>query len=304
MRRWLPALLILGLARPLLAADIPGSRDHLVVPRYAGSEILGYEAKVFEAARLVVKPIGRGPIEAATATAQGAVTRIRYLAPPGRSGIELYRNYRNALQEAGFRIVYACEEAACGPIQTLTGWDRRGTSTPRYLAAERAADGMKVAVFVAGELVPSSFKGRSGYEVLVVEPRQMEQKVAVVRATAMAGDMAATGRVQLYAIQFDTDRATLRPESQEQLKEIAAFIASQRGNFLVVGHTDMTGAFERNQTLSAERAAAVVAALSSRHGVARSRLTPVGVGPAAPVASNRTPEGRARNRRVEVVEQP
>ena len=68
----------------------------------------------------------------------------------------------------------------------------------------------------------------------------------------------------------------------------------------IVGHTDNAGAYEHNMTLSQARARSVVTALVSKHGIAAARLTAVGVGPVAPVASNKTEEGRAKNRRVEL----
>jgi outer membrane protein OmpA-like peptidoglycan-associated protein len=71
---------------------------------------------------------------------------------------------------------------------------------------------------------------------------------------------------------------------------------------LVVGHTDNVGSYGFNMDLSQRRAAAVVAALAGRFGIARDRLSPVGVSYASPVASNRAEEGRAKNRRVELVE--
>ena len=70
----------------------------------------------------------------------------------------------------------------------------------------------------------------------------------------------------------------------------------------VVGHTDNIGILEANLKLSADRADAVVKALTGK-GIAASRLKASGVGPYSPVASNRTDEGKARNRRVELVEQ-
>jgi outer membrane protein OmpA-like peptidoglycan-associated protein len=72
----------------------------------------------------------------------------------------------------------------------------------------------------------------------------------------------------------------------------------------VVGHTDNAGTLEANLALSRGRAAAVVKELtSSRHGIAASRLSAQGVGPLVPVASNRSEAGRAKNRRVDLVEQ-
>jgi outer membrane protein OmpA-like peptidoglycan-associated protein len=71
---------------------------------------------------------------------------------------------------------------------------------------------------------------------------------------------------------------------------------------IIVGHTDGKGAFDYNLSLSQRRAQAVVSALNSGHGIKSSRLTAAGAGMIAPVASNRTDEGRAKNRRVEIVE--
>ena len=71
----------------------------------------------------------------------------------------------------------------------------------------------------------------------------------------------------------------------------------------VVGHTDSVGQIEANMKLSQARAEAVVQALTKSHGVAATRLKAHGAGPIAPVVTNRTEEGRAKNRRVELVEQ-
>lgn len=72
--------------------------------------------------------------------------------------------------------------------------------------------------------------------------------------------------------------------------------------FLIVEHTDNVGDFGTNQTLSRDRAAAVTEALASGHGVPRSAMVSVGIGMAAPAASNSDEAGRAKNRRVEIVE--
>lgn len=69
----------------------------------------------------------------------------------------------------------------------------------------------------------------------------------------------------------------------------------------MVGHTDDVGALDYNMNLSQRRAKAVVESLVSRYGINTDRLHPIGVGPSAPAASNETEEGRARNRRVELV---
>ena len=108
--------------------------------------------------------------------------------------------------------------------------------------------------------------------------------------------------INVYGLYFDTDKAELREDSRPQLREIASFLEDNQSiKVLVVGHTDNVGDLSYNQGLSERRAAAVVDELVADHGVNRQRLTPVGVGMAAPVASNLSESGRALNRRVELV---
>jgi outer membrane protein OmpA-like peptidoglycan-associated protein len=106
----------------------------------------------------------------------------------------------------------------------------------------------------------------------------------------------------VYGIYFASGKADLTPESGAALTAIGDLLARNPALALhVVGHTDNVGELAANLDLSSRRAAAVVAALMREHGVAATRLEPHGVGPLAPVGSNATEEGRARNRRVELV---
>jgi outer membrane protein OmpA-like peptidoglycan-associated protein len=89
------------------------------------------------------------------------------------------------------------------------------------------------------------------------------------------------------------------------LAEIAKLLEASGGlKVWVVGHTDYVGSAESNVTLAGARARAVVQALVKQHGIDAKRLASFGVGPYAPIAPNAGEEGRARNRRVELVVQP
>jgi outer membrane protein OmpA-like peptidoglycan-associated protein len=124
-----------------------------------------------------------------------------------------------------------------------------------------------------------------------------------IDAKAMARDIGQTGRVAIYGILFDTGKSELKPESGPALAEIAKLLNETPAlKVYVVGHTDMVADLATNVKLSQARAQSVVNALVGLHGIAAARLIAYGSGPYAPVASNRTEEGRAKNRRVELVE--
>ena len=123
---------------------------------------------------------------------------------------------------------------------------------------------------------------------------------ATNEAKKLADALAQSGHVAIYGIYFDIDQATLEPESQTALDHILALLKGDPAlRVEVQGHTDNTGTPAHNVTLSDQRAASVKKWLVD-HGIAEARLTPKGFGDTQPVADNRTPEGRAKNRRVEL----
>jgi OOP family OmpA-OmpF porin len=145
--------------------------------------------------------------------------------------------------------------------------------------------------------------GNGMYTVFIVEKEAMEQDVAA-DASSMANSIRESGKVALYGIYFDTGKSVLKPESVSTLQEIAKLLKADPSlKLYVVGHTDNVGAYDANLKLSQERASAVVTALVTQHSVSAANLKACGDGPTAPVASNDKEEGRALNRRVELVKQ-
>ena len=113
-----------------------------------------------------------------------------------------------------------------------------------------------------------------------------------------------SGKAVVYGVYFDFNKTDITPESTATLTEITKLLQQDlKLRLYVVGHTDNVGGFDYNMDLSQRRAEAVVKELAARYQVDGSRLKALGVGPAAPVTSNETEEGRARNRRVELVKQ-
>lgn len=137
-------------------------------------------------------------------------------------------------------------------------------------------------------------------ELVVLERKAMTSKLSFLDAAAMKKKLDADGRVALY-INFDTDKATLRPDATPAIDEIAKLLQSDPALKLSIdGHTDSTGSAERNRVLSRERAEAVRGALLAK-GIAAERLSAQGFGPDKPLAENDSESGRAKNRRVELV---
>jgi hypothetical protein len=129
-------------------------------------------------------------------------------------------------------------------------------------------------------------------------------RVAESETDVLYDALAADGRWATQGILFETGKADLKPESRPVLKEIAATL-EQHGDLkiLIEGHTDNVGSAASNLTLSDARAAAVKAALVAEHGADGARITTQGLGDTKPAVPNTTAEGRAQNRRVEIVKQ-
>jgi outer membrane protein OmpA-like peptidoglycan-associated protein len=131
----------------------------------------------------------------------------------------------------------------------------------------------------------------------------MQQDVAA-NADALKNGLAQNGHVEVPGIYFDFNKSDLKPESKPALDELVKLLQADPSlRVWVVGHTDNVGSAETNLTLSKARAASVIGALTAA-GIALARLAPFGNGPYAPVSTNATDEGRAKNRRVELVAQP
>ncbi len=141
------------------------------------------------------------------------------------------------------------------------------------------------------------------YGLRIVEKEAMVQEV-VADAKSLMSDIQAKGSASVYGIYFDFDKADIKPESEPAIKEIAKLLQENRGlKLYVVGHTDNVGTIDYNMKLSKARADAVMKELVTKYKITAERLKSYGVGQLAPVSSNKTDEGRAKNRRVELVEQ-
>jgi OmpA-OmpF porin, OOP family len=325
----LAAALLTSLAA-VAQQEAAGAKDFPLIKRYEGSRLIGYESRPFDSAKLIVGKLTLGdngqPAPDSVRELEGRHTRLLYLAPPTRSSLEVFRNYENELAAKGFTILFKCSgEEQCQsvgaelyrvlypPTKALQNNELSKVALnvpeePHYLAATlaRPEGPIAVSLYVAvdrGAAFPET-KDRVAVLLDVVEDKPMETKMVTVDAGKMAKDIAATGRVALYGLYFDTDKAELKPESAPSLGEIGKLLKAQPDlKVYIVGHTDNVGGFDYNMSLSQRRAKSVVDQLVQSYGIAADRLKPAGAGMIAPVATNDDEAGRGKNRRVEIVKQ-
>ncbi len=197
------------------------------------------------------------------------------------SVIQIMRNYANAVRSMGGTVIFegAPQEAECAELNGLN-----------MVVGKAVKDGNEMWIEVA------SLGGDDFYLTLVLK-ELMKQDVT---ASAMFETLNRDGHIALY-INFDTGKSVIKPESKSIINEIVQMMkANPDLKISVEGHTDNVGNPASNKTLSEERAKSVVAAIVEQ-GINAERLSQAGYGQDRPVGDNNTVEGRARNRRVELV---
>lgn len=252
--------------------DAEGCTDHPLLTRMPEFYIQDCEMRDFDQMDFVNK-------QGTAATVEGKRYYISHYInsdaqPP--SEIQILRNFTNAIQKIGGTKIY--EERS-----------------DVYLKVEKGD--MTTWIHV------HTWNDGAGYDLNIVEEKRMAQDI-VADAKSMAKDIKTTGKVAIYGIYFDFNKADVKPESEPTLKEIANLLKQNpKLDLYIVGHTDNVGSFNANMDLSQRRAEAVLQVLTTKYGVDKKRLKSHGVGPLSPASPNKTEEGRAKNRRVELVEQ-
>jgi OmpA-OmpF porin, OOP family len=308
---------------PSTAQDVPNSKDPAGMKRYEGSELIGYRAPRFDEYLLPLGPptsITPAAYEKSKAL-EGQVSCYTYLAPTGRSPAELFRNYKQEFQRLGIEVLYekrAGEHGWFGSVSDKLAADSDLTQVLGYDEADerllvgksRDAKPSYYVVFVTAYkdgVIPERLqarvaKGQPLAALVVVTADTMEKKMVFVNADEMKQAIHDSGKVALYGLYFDIDKDQVKPESQPTMDEIAKLLKSEPSLRLhVVGHTDNQGKADYNLDLSRRRATSVARELTGKYGIPANRLDAFGCGVYAPIASNEAEDGRAKNRRVELV---
>jgi len=203
---------------------------------------------------------------------EGAKEEIKYICEPDLSPAAVGGNVAGALAAAGYEVTL--REPYFTTRYTVTG--KKG---PQWVTV---------------------YAEKGNYVLTTLRLKELDQ---VMEATAegWADAINKNGRVSVYGINFDTGKATLRPDSEQVLQEVSKLLQGNPDWYLLVGgHTDSTGSDAVNVPLSRQRAEAVIAWLA-KAGIDGQRLTPAGFGARKPVGDNATDDGRAKNRRVDLI---
>ena len=237
----------------------------------------------------------------ATIAVEGKLFRGKYNLGRDRSysSIEFRRNYEMAVaQLGGTRIAGTLDTGAAR--RALEGTSPEPTGYCFSFACDEAdfylirQGGKEWWIAVATGVVPLH-----GF-VTVLEKQGMAKSFAFLDADKLKAALDANGRVPVY-IEFDIDRASLRPSARPAIDEIVKLMQQNAAlKVSIEGHTDDTGTPARNQPLSLARAETVRAELIAA-GIAPARMKTAGFGAIRPLAPGTGEDARARNRRVELV---
>ncbi len=289
-------------------SDIKGGEDYPLVSRFKGSILEWYQVRNFD--RYFMLSLKDNKIS--NYEINGKITRIQYSVGKEHTVTEIYKSYENSLKEKGFETLITLNDKNCGvnlqeqvyndefnglnklPGEALNPGDDEFT----YLGAKKKIEGKNIYIvvytaFERGDLVVTFD---------AIEVQAMEEGLVTVKA--LNEKILANGYIAIYDIHFDTGKSEIKPESAEALKNIAEYFKTHRNKkYFIVGHTDNVGDFTSNMTLSEKRAKSVVNELVTKYSVKADQLKAYGVASLSPITSNLKDEGKAKNRRVEIVKQ-
>jgi outer membrane protein OmpA-like peptidoglycan-associated protein len=273
----LAAPLLLQICSAIAGNDVAKSKDHPLLTRYPGSFITDYSKNYNGTVFKVATPGG----PETTQTVEGDTTSITYFydsTDQQPSPLQVIRNYQNAIKAIGGTVVY----------ERMPEGGDAGETTLRATASGKD-------IWV--KLTPGYGAPTNYYQLVIAEVAAMSQ---VVSANAILDELKKNGFIALH-INFDTGKAELKQDGLDTVQQIAAALKQDAILKLSVeGHTDNVGDAASNKKLSAARAKSVMNAIVAA-GTDGSRLSAAGFGQEKPVADNRTEDGRAKNRRVELV---
>lgn len=293
----MPALLIMAAVTVAAAAPPP-------IQPFPGGKPVATSTRAFEEYWMPLgKLIGEAQAEKYELIG-GKWTHSAFVTPGGHSVAEIFRHYEMQAARAGLEVVYQCKGLECGEGGRKTNNDWWPLSDHRrFMAARLRRPGGDL--WVSVHVHARAATGPVTHELDVIEakppvnapPPRNEADVAT-----LAKELKTDGRVVLRSLRFVDGKPLILPESEKVVGAIAELLSRDPNLRLhLVVHGDNSAPAQAGIELSRKRAAAVAQMLTRKHRIPQARVQPAGVGPLAPLASNRNEDGRALNRRVELV---
>lgn len=267
--------------------DKEGSKDFPLISRMNGFYILEYNEKEYDRYAFLL-PAGKDAFK--KSEVEGKFTTISYKNKEGikPSRLQILKNYINATKKIGGKIIFDGDGRE---------WGFDGGLYTVFDATMKFTDKGKE-IWVGLTFDNSYLEPDIVYVLTIVEKEEMKQDV--VASADMLQALNTAGRVALY-INFDTGKDIIKPESQGVIEEVVNLLNDNPMlNLSVEGHTDNAGLPASNLRLSEMRAKAVMNALVAK-GIAAKRLSSKGFGQTKPLEDNSSEDGKAKNRRVELV---
>ena len=308
----------------ILHSDVKGSKVSPFITRFKGSIIQYYKVEKWNKYVLPVSKIenmGGQKGWKKKLNIAGEVNRIQYSTSKNNNPVFVAENYKNALKSSDWKILFSgCGDNELG--NSSYEWcyyyygsdglslDKFGNKfSPRgenhcYIAAKYETDD---STYYASIYISDKNESPKGLHFTLITEDLIKVKnpdLGLVTAKLLTDKINTKGHLSLDGIYFETGKATLTEKSNTALKNIAEYLNSNKDKkFFIAGHTDNVGDFSSNMQLSENRAKAVMNALIQKNGVKADQLKAYGVANLSPMVSNSTDEGKAKNRRVEIVEQ-
>ncbi len=299
-------------------SDINNTKDNSLISRFNDS-FIAYENTVKWDIYILpitkIKNVGGGKNWDKKLKLEGKVNRIQYTTKKENNASLVYANYLSALKKSNWKILFSGSgdnelgnesyEWQYYMFQEGLGLDKKFGSKYNFRGNDYAYIAAKfenndTSYYAMIYIIEKDKFTMINQDIITIK----NPDIGLVTAKILTKEIDKNGHLALVGIFFETGKTKLTEKSISALKNISKYLNSNKNKkFFIVGHTDNIGSFTANMKLSENRAKAVKNELISKYGVDANQIKSYGVANLSPVTSNSTDKGKARNRRVEIVEQ-
>ncbi|MFK7771806.1 MAG: OmpA family protein [Saprospiraceae bacterium] len=318
-----------------ICPDVEGAINHPLLEKYKNSCIVAYTESKFNSVTFPISKITSRDGSSKEITEEGKVTNLLYgIENTERATVlEVQRNYEQALKNGNFEIIYSAfgKKRMSGAYKIQNVYEIFGDvdvikeyqylkpksyfrfsmsphnsnvdSDNAYFVAKGKRDGKIYTLALFIHYNRSKWEGlKDNIFVLAQIVEREDMETGQVSAASIEEKIKNEGKEVFHNIQFDFGSDQLTQESYTIIETLSEYLkANPNQKYYIVGHTDNVGSLPTNQTLSEKRAKAVLSALTKKYNILPNQISAHGVGQLSPLAINTTEEGRALNRRVEIV---